>query len=742
MSTRELVDETRSDYSCFNVVHLATARAAELAAFEAEVNVTTAHAITCLQRLPVRLRRRAASHRVNRLPRRLHRHFQQPLKNNKGQLVAAQPKRAKLKSRRYRRRHLRLLAMATRIAATSSGYSELNSNRKTLWLPTHLWHAKRYHMINIWGWRLPQAPNDKIFKACQDAALNGCLVFDLSYWNCFELTGTELTLASCLKSVSRVCPTFTQCSVPLSTNGTPEVPCEQPGLLFADVRAEGILDITRPVLGPVRILWGPRNEPHEGHRRVYVWNHPEMSADAWQLLVSCSQIEGICIRNLTGRVSRLCTLGRQSHQLLADVFSPQNPDLGVGDWKLWEEITKRTRQASCLPLGAVLFLSNCTEFRENRPALKIRNRDWIVAPAGSQEQSSETTHLSPSGAKLSWSDLSCIGPTKSGNFSDFFDDTGTVGSSNSKGVNVILVQNATPSILTNNPNSVGWDVILIRSRAMDHLAEIPNLREALSVRDLLIACVYRGAEVGGLREWQYWSTVQTQGNGWLASYPYFLWPDTPGGRKSDEEMSTERQQVFSRRPPNLRPDYTRMGTPNPFHIPWSELISDNLPSGYLDTKCTYFVLRDPCFLRLVVQRMISGDPRARLTLDQLVAHHSNLPFALVPVQVDVIGRGIPKPCAILYCPIDEQDFLDTSKTDNARKQESPKATRSVLGYVQTGGFNYSLGRATGLAFISLAALVRTIHSSDARLTTHGLTRMLMKNTRTLRLRPVRISVLL
>ncbi|OON22628.1 ribonuclease P/MRP protein subunit POP1 [Opisthorchis viverrini] len=171
MSTRELVDETRSDYSCFNVVHLATARAAELAAFEAEVNVTTAHAITCLQRLPVRLRRRAASHRVNRLPRRLHRHFQQPLNNNKGQLVAAQPKRAKLKSRRYRRRHLRLLAMATRIAATSSSYSELSSNRKTLWLPTHLWHAKRYHMINIWGWRLPQAPNDKIFKACQDAAL-------------------------------------------------------------------------------------------------------------------------------------------------------------------------------------------------------------------------------------------------------------------------------------------------------------------------------------------------------------------------------------------------------------------------------------------------------------------------------------------------------------------------------------------------------------------------------------------
>ncbi|VDO78888.1 unnamed protein product [Schistosoma margrebowiei] len=37
---------------------------------------------------------------------------------------------------------------------------------KSFWLPTHIWHAKRFHMITKWGWRLPYAPTNKIFKAC------------------------------------------------------------------------------------------------------------------------------------------------------------------------------------------------------------------------------------------------------------------------------------------------------------------------------------------------------------------------------------------------------------------------------------------------------------------------------------------------------------------------------------------------------------------------------------------------
>ncbi len=75
-------------------------------------------------------------------------------------------KKAK-QSRRYRRRPQRLAALAARrFAVPPSSEGGTNTAR---WIPTHLWHAKRFHMIENWGWRLPYAPTDKMFKALQRA---------------------------------------------------------------------------------------------------------------------------------------------------------------------------------------------------------------------------------------------------------------------------------------------------------------------------------------------------------------------------------------------------------------------------------------------------------------------------------------------------------------------------------------------------------------------------------------------
>lgn len=55
-----------------DVLRLLAARSAEMMACEASVHIATARAVAPLQRLPIRLRRRAASHKMQRLPRRLH----------------------------------------------------------------------------------------------------------------------------------------------------------------------------------------------------------------------------------------------------------------------------------------------------------------------------------------------------------------------------------------------------------------------------------------------------------------------------------------------------------------------------------------------------------------------------------------------------------------------------------------------------------------------------------------------
>ncbi|KAF7233537.1 hypothetical protein EG68_11085 [Paragonimus skrjabini miyazakii] len=189
----------------------------------------------------------------------------------------------------------------------------------------------------------------------------------------------------------------------------------------------------------------------------------------------------------------------------------------------------------------------------------------------------------------------------------------------------------------------------------------------------------------------------------------------------------------SRRPPKLRPDYARFGTSHPFSAPWNELLYRYLPS---DDKRCYFVLRDPAVLRLVVQRMISGEQRARLTIEHLTRYDVALPWALILVRINAVGRGVPKPNATLYAANVDDDLTKDSQVDYAIS-ECDSNQRPVLGYVQTGNFNLAVGHGTGLGYISLAAIATVIQRPNIR---PNLTCVWMKNITTTRLRPVRISV--
>jgi ribonuclease P/MRP protein subunit POP1 len=55
------------------------------------------------------------------------------------------------------------------------------------WLPTHIWHAKRFHMINIWSHRLPLTPTLKSFRPAYRASRRKCAVHDASYYGVLEL---------------------------------------------------------------------------------------------------------------------------------------------------------------------------------------------------------------------------------------------------------------------------------------------------------------------------------------------------------------------------------------------------------------------------------------------------------------------------------------------------------------------------------------------------------------------------
>ena len=93
---------------------------------------------------------------------------------------ANRPETLKKKSSRHRRQPKHLLEEYTR------------RQRKHVWLETHIWHAKRMKMIDAWGYRLADHPNDKGFRAAYRAAKNNCILqvyTENSVYRCSHASG-------------------------------------------------------------------------------------------------------------------------------------------------------------------------------------------------------------------------------------------------------------------------------------------------------------------------------------------------------------------------------------------------------------------------------------------------------------------------------------------------------------------------------------------------------------------------
>lgn len=123
------------------------------------------------QCLPKHMRRRAMSHNPKRLPRRYRMaHIAQMSKSG-------QPERTKRPSRKYRRKPSNLLK------------EYIRRQQKNVWMETHIWHAKRFHMTSLWGYKIAMSPTEKSYRACYRASARHCLVQDISYLGCIQVRG-------------------------------------------------------------------------------------------------------------------------------------------------------------------------------------------------------------------------------------------------------------------------------------------------------------------------------------------------------------------------------------------------------------------------------------------------------------------------------------------------------------------------------------------------------------------------
>ncbi|CAH7118168.1 ribonucleases P/MRP protein subunit POP1 [Phodopus roborovskii] len=228
----------------------AQARAAEISAMLKAVAQKSSNSLV-FQTLPRHMRRRAMSHNVKRLPRRL-----QEIAKKEAEKAAHQKKEhSKNKCHKARRCHVnRTLEFNRR-------------QKKNIWLETHIWHAKRFHMVKKWGYCLGERPTSKSHRACYRAMTNLCLLQDLSYYCCLELKGKEEEI---LKVLSQMCSTDT-------------------GLTFAAVhclsgKRQGTVMLyrankyPREMLGPVTFIWKSKKTPGDTSedRQLWIWLHPTL----------------------------------------------------------------------------------------------------------------------------------------------------------------------------------------------------------------------------------------------------------------------------------------------------------------------------------------------------------------------------------------------------------------------------------------------------------------------------------
>ncbi|XP_035528220.1 ribonucleases P/MRP protein subunit POP1 isoform X1 [Morone saxatilis] len=232
----------------------ARARSAEVRAMLKAVTVTTGSSHVC-GALPKHMRRRAMSHNTKRLPRRL-RDVANRMREKSLQAGSKKKKeQAKSKSRKARRRHGNLLLEFNR------------RQRKNMWLETHIWHAKRFHMVKKWGYCLGDRPTYKCYRPCYRAMSGHCLLQDLSYYCCIELQGEEDKLLASLSQLTskEAGPTF---AAALSLSGRRQ----------GSVMVYKAGQYPSQPLGPVTFLWRPRTQGST-HRQLWIWAHPIIKKD-------------------------------------------------------------------------------------------------------------------------------------------------------------------------------------------------------------------------------------------------------------------------------------------------------------------------------------------------------------------------------------------------------------------------------------------------------------------------------
>ncbi|ALC48214.1 l-1-G0045 [Drosophila busckii] len=604
------------------------------------------------QTLPKHMRRRAMSHHPKRLPRK----YRAAHKCQMGK-AGNQPVNNKRPSRKYRRRPKNLLREYVR------------RQRKHIWLETHIWHAKRFHMVDRWGYRLPYASCDKTYRACYRASAEHCLLQDISFYSCVQLQGNLEELREGFARLSSA-----ECGLSIAAK------------TFTSGRREGSIELFAAdqyplcALQRVSFMWRPA-EQDETRRTLWLWLHPAgAQAVINQLLIVfqlkstqqqqlpleaaedkeqqplrfwthtqafqlnkhyASEDNSLELLMLQQSFNRFRLTGPHAQRVLAAslrAYRPSTEGTPASQWLQELDLTEQLHsQASYWEsaqqlhspselLSNMILGLNVVDPRLQRPsqrskATKATNTDGNLATQLLVDQPQclpQSCLWQPElRARLAKQQLSIHAYEQLRQQHAVVPGAPCAFESQMQPVPLLLIQRpgSQQAQYKRLGYGSGWDVIAPAHYGMS----------------LWLTFIMWGARVGGLREFD---SVARE-----AGAEHHL-PDTLAGQQQASLAELERRTRYFRLPPNKRSNYRKLAVVSPFTPPWQQLVRDWRRSGEQTTAASFYVLRERRLLQCLQECL-----QQRQALPPQLPEH-----CLIQVQLRLQARGQLSANALICLP--------------------------------------------------------------------------------------------
>ncbi|KAF8650133.1 hypothetical protein AX16_005369 [Volvariella volvacea WC 439] len=676
--------------SAIDVEKFAEARAFEINAMhEAMKNASSASTTRAWQLLPRHLRRRAASHDVRRVPLRLR-------------------EKARAEMDPVRKKALgRTISKLGKTKCLTRKQSFLNRQRDKVWLETHLWHAKRMKMEDMWGYRLAVHPTEKAFRPSHRASVHGSIIHDASYLGLIEIKGQEEAVKAVLLSCTD--PQGPGAGSARYTNGA--------RVLETHIYALGKYPFE--YITPITIIWMPiradqteksskakgkekaqestDGQPTSKERLVWVQMHPATFDEVYKTLQAATStildsLNGsnpevvVEIADMRDKINMFEIMGPKANQVLKGALKPI-PQEKRGEFRTFWKAFGNLQTSGSLPRGMIIgatVVDPRLDFPPKNATAKSPQGTYLtsmltILPSASIAQSAiweESVRKSLANPQYTKKELD---ERRSKNL---VPGTKLAPQRKDDRIPILLIQHSLESPNESSTEVIhGWKLIIPSGWAMAFFNSL----------------IFTGTRVGGQRE------RQTQA--FEAGTAYFP-RDFPATEAYDVYASTlEEEDVkeWRRKPPAKRVNYEKLGVRSPWKPDWEVVLGlkgavfwkdteesgkeadspreENAQNDLVPTQRELgveveeetsplepWLLRGfdvPSILATMSQRLNAAQGlldhinglRVKRGLDLLppeVGADDLLRSALIQVKVKVCARGSPEDLAAIYMLSDEE----------------------------------------------------------------------------------------